>query len=80
MFLSRGHTIAVFQLLAKIPFVNDALTMCVIVPMQYSSNSLSKLVGMASSLLDLLFIDMISFWTSLISRGVNWLSCGMLLT
>ena len=34
---------------------------------------------MASSLQDLLFIDMISFWTS-ISRGVNWLSCGMLLT
>ena len=62
MFLSRGCTIAVFQLLAKIPFVSDVLTMCVIVPMQDGSNSLSKLVGMASSSQDLLFIDMISFW------------------
>ena len=37
-------------------------------------------MGVASSLQDLFFIDMISFWTSLISRGVNWFSCGMLLT
>ena len=54
--------------------------MCVIVPMQDGSNSLSKLVGMVSSLEDLFFIDMISFWTSLISRGVNWFSYVMLLT
>ena len=80
MCLSRGHTIAVFQLLAKIPFVSDVLTMCVIVPMQDGSTSLSKLVGMASSLQDFLYTDMISFWTSSISRGVNCFSFGMLLT
>ena len=61
VFLSRGCTIAVFHMLAKIPFVSNVLTMCVIVPVQDGSNSLSKLVGMAYSLQDLLFIDMISF-------------------
>ena len=80
MFVSREHTIVVFQLLAKIPCVSDVLTICVIVPIQDGSNSLSKLVGMASSSQDLLFIDMISFWTSSILRGINWFSCGMLLT
>ena len=55
------YSLYVFQLLAKIPFVSDVLTMCVIFPMWDGSNSLSKLVGMASSSQDLLFIDMISF-------------------
>ena len=77
MFLSRGCTIAVFQLLAKIPFVNDVLTMCVIVSMQDGSISLSRLVGMALSSQDLFFIDMISFWTSSISKGENCFNCGM---
>ena len=80
MFLSRGHTPVIFHLLAKIPFVNDVLTMCDIVPMQDGSNSLGKLVGMASSPQDLFFIDIISFCTSLILWGVIWFSCGMLLT
>ena len=47
--------IAVFQLLAKIPFVSDVLTMYVIVSMQDGSISLSRLVGMASNSQDLFF-------------------------
>ena len=80
VFLSRGCTIAVFLLLAKIPFVSDVLTMCVIVAMQVGSNSLSRLVGMALSSQDLFFIGMISFWTSSILRDENCFNCGMLLT
>ena len=55
MFFKWGNTISVFQLLAKIPFLSDVLAMCVTIPMQDVNKSLSKLVGMASSLQDLFF-------------------------
>ena len=75
MFFKQGATIAVFHLLAKIPFVSDVLTMCVIVSLQDGSISLSRLVGMASSSQYLFFIDMISFWTLYILRGENCFKC-----
>ena len=51
--------------------------MCVIISIQDGGISLSNSVEMMSSLQDLFFIDIISFWTPSIVRGAEHLNCGM---
>ena len=53
------------------------LTVCVIISIWDGSISLSNSVELMSSLQDLFFIDIISFWTSSIVWGAKYLGCGM---
>ena len=75
-FFSRGLTTAVSQLWMNSPSPKETFTILVISDMAFGNNSLKIVVGIASSLQDLLLSEVITCHTSFSVIGANLESFG----